>query len=182
MWCLATHPEPISVRYPQALSAPAGLEIISGGQTGVDRGALLAALDHGVPCSGWAPAGRLAEDGPIPDHFPVTELPNGRYEDRTRKNVSDTDGTLLICHGQLGGGSLLTRQTAERAGKPLLLISADNGAQATAVAAVVEFVRAHHIYKLNVAGPRASEWPAAQRWVRDLIGRVLRMLEQDRPA
>jgi len=43
------------------------LKIMSGGQTGVDRGALEAALELGIECGGWCPAGRLAEDGRIPE-------------------------------------------------------------------------------------------------------------------
>jgi hypothetical protein len=39
--------------------------IVSGGQTGVDRAALDVALELGIPCGGWCPRGRLAEDGAI---------------------------------------------------------------------------------------------------------------------
>src|SRR5881398_944095 len=55
------------------------LKIISGGQTGVDRGALDAALAFEVECGGWCPAGRLAEDGTIPKRYPVMELPNAPH-------------------------------------------------------------------------------------------------------
>ena len=50
------------------------MKIISGGQTGVDRGALDAALDAGVDCGGTCPSGRKAEDGIIPDTYPLIEL------------------------------------------------------------------------------------------------------------
>ena len=39
--------------------------VISGGQTGVDRGALDAAINLKIPHGGWCPKGRLAEDGKI---------------------------------------------------------------------------------------------------------------------
>jgi len=38
-------------------------KIISGGQTGVDRAALDVALELGIPCRGWCPKDRQAEDG-----------------------------------------------------------------------------------------------------------------------
>jgi len=42
-------------------------KIVSGGQTGVDRAALDAAIALGIPVGGWCPKGRRAEDGTIPD-------------------------------------------------------------------------------------------------------------------
>jgi Circularly permutated YpsA SLOG family len=38
-------------------------KIVSGGQTGVHRAALDAALAAGFPCGGWVPGDRMAEDG-----------------------------------------------------------------------------------------------------------------------
>src|SRR5207253_6756726 len=86
------------------------LKVISGGQTGVDRGALDAALALQVECGGWCPAGRLAEDGTIPKRYPVVELPDARYAERTAQNVADSDGTLIISNGEpIGGDRKSTR-------------------------------------------------------------------------
>src|SRR5438876_5314369 len=87
------------------------LKVISGGQTGVDRGALDAALALQVECGGWCPAERLAEDGTIPKRYPVMELANAGYAERTARNVDDSDGTLVISKGEPIGG---TRETIER--------------------------------------------------------------------
>jgi len=87
------------------------LKVISGGQTGVDRGALDAALALEVECGGWCPAGRLAEDGTIPERYPVKELANAGYAERTARNVADSDGTLIISKGEPIGG---TRETVDR--------------------------------------------------------------------
>ena len=76
-------------------------KIVSGGQTGVDRGALDAALPRGFPCGGYCPAGRRAEDGRIPARYPLEELSSPHYQVRTRRNVEESDGTLIIsCAGE----------------------------------------------------------------------------------
>ena len=84
------------------------MKIISGGQTGVDRAALDAALSLGVPTGGWCPEGRLDECGIIPPHYPLQELPGGGYMERTARNVSDADGTAIFHPGSLQGGTKAT--------------------------------------------------------------------------
>ena len=74
-------------------------KIVSGGQTGVDRVALDAALSANFPCGGWVPGDRMAEDGAISEKYPMTVLPKGGYRQRTRLNVSDSDGTAIRAQG-----------------------------------------------------------------------------------
>jgi hypothetical protein len=57
--------------------------LISGGQTGVDRAALDVAIERGIPVGGWCPRGRRAEDGDIPERYPLTETPSEDYAERT---------------------------------------------------------------------------------------------------
>ena len=71
-------------------------KIVSGGQTGVDRGALDAALAMNVACGGWCPENRMADDGVIPDRYPVQILANSGYRKRTKQNVQDSDATVII--------------------------------------------------------------------------------------
>jgi len=61
--------------------------IISGGQSGVDRAALDVAMEVGIPCGGWCPKGRRAEDGRIPAHYPLQEASSKEYPLRTRLNL-----------------------------------------------------------------------------------------------
>ncbi len=104
------------------------LKVVSGGQTGVDRAALDAALGLGLPCGGWRPQGRRAEDGRIPDRYPLTETPGKDYPTRTRRNVRDSDFTLVLTVGEPTGGTLLTVQAAKRQGRPCVVVDlADEG-------------------------------------------------------
>ena len=96
--------------------------LVSGGQTGVDRAALDAALELGVPCGGWCPKGRKAEDGTVPDRYPLTETPSGSYSQRTRWNIRDSDATLVLSWGKPTGGVLLTLNECRKVGKPHLVI------------------------------------------------------------
>jgi hypothetical protein len=132
------------------------LKIVSGGQTGVDRAALDVGLALGLPVGGWCPKGRRAEDGMIPDRYPLTETPEADYDTRTRRNVEDSDGTLILNLGTLDGGTALTVKLARQMGKPCLMVALEDGIEPTAFQ---EWLDAHPIAVLNVAGPRESKRP-----------------------
>jgi hypothetical protein len=135
--------------------------IVSGGQTGVDRGALDAALAVGFECGGWVPGDRMAEDGVIPNRYPMMVLPNGNYRQRTRLNVVDSDGTVIIYSELLEGGTRLTRNLCALLNRPYILIDAREMPDPNrAAAAVLKFIERSRVQTLNVAGPRASGWPA----------------------
>ena len=132
------------------------LKIISGGQTGADRAALDAALEFGVQCGGWCPQGRKAEDGSIPDRYPLTELSGGDYRDRTLKNVEDADGTIIFYFGNMSGGTALTHRFCNSRRKPFLLIDGCVMSVDESALHSVEFAHSLPGRKLNIAGPRAS--------------------------
>jgi hypothetical protein len=131
-------------------------KIISGGQTGADRAALDVALKLKIPCGGWCPADRRAEDGVIPDRYPLTPLNNAGYRERTRQNVADSDGTVILSFGPLSGGSKATAGDCRRLHKPCLVIDAKRVTMTEAAFELAVFLLRHRIQTLNVAGPRAS--------------------------
>lgn len=131
-------------------------KIISGGQTGVDRAALDAALKLGLPCGGWCPKGRRAEDGIIPPQYPLEETSSPDYPQRTAMNIQDSDGTLLLAWGSPAGGTLLTLKLARKLRKPHLLIALNEGGEPRRVG---EWLRNSGVQTLNVAGPRETEAP-----------------------
>ena len=148
-------------------------KIVSGGQTGVDRGALDAALEARFPCGGWVPAGRIAEDGPIAARYPLVELPGGDYEKRTLQNVLDSDGTAILYHGELEGGTLLTAQNCQKHRKPCELLNAARLNPDEAAREIIAFIAGNGITVLNVAGPRASKWPGARDYAFGAVQLVL---------
>jgi Circularly permutated YpsA SLOG family len=149
--------------------------IVSGGQTGVDRGALDAALAVGFECGGWAPGDRMAEDGVIADRYPLMPLPNGNCRQRTRLNVVDSDGTAIIYDGSLSGGTRLTRDLCELLNRPCILISArETPDPVVAAESVLKFIEDNNIETLNVAGPRLSGWAAGYEFSLGVVSAAIR--------
>ncbi|ABW68524.1 putative molybdenum carrier protein [Desulfosudis oleivorans] len=140
-------------------------KIISGGQTGADRAGLDAAMDAGIEYGGWLPKGRKAEDGIVPARYTkLQELSRGGYPKRTEQNVIDSDGTIIFTFGRLTGGSDLTRQLAEKHGRPWLHI--DLTRIADPVTEIQDWLRTNKIKVLNIAGSRESKSPGIYRAVR----------------
>jgi hypothetical protein len=145
--------------------------IVSGGQTGVDRAALDAALAMGLPCGGWCPRGRKAEDAPIDPRYPLDETPWDGYPQRTEWNVRDSDGTLILTLGQRDRGTELTERLAVKYRKPCLVVDLA-GAD---VDAIRRWIEENHVGVLNVAGPRESSSPGIHARALALLQQLLRL-------
>ena len=147
-------------------------KIISGGQTGADRAALDFAIMLDLPHGGWVPKGRKSENGVLPDKYSLKEMPTSSYAKRTEQNVLDSDGTLIVSHGRLIGGSALTKELAEKHGRPCVHIDFDTDNFLDAAKTVQSWVLNNEIKTLNVAGPRASEDPDIYRRTMDILKAV----------
>lgn len=133
--------------------------IVSGGQTGADRAALDRAIARGIPHGGWCPPGRMAEDGVIDARYKLSEILTGGYRRRTRMNVEDSDGTLILNLGELEGGTLETQRFAARLKKPCLVLQLDEGVTEELTLRATTWLSDHKIRTLNIAGPRESKRP-----------------------
>lgn len=150
------------------------LKITSGGQTGPDRSALDVALELSIPCSGWCPLTRLAEDGTIPAKYPLQETGSIDYRSRTLRNVDDASAVLILCRSSLGDkGTFLTVQQACLKDKPILVIDLDGDEWELAALGIkaAEFIREHQA--VMVAGPRESQQPGIQKLAYEFLKGVL---------
>lgn len=147
------------------------MRVISGGQTGVDRGALDAAMDVGVPVGGWCPAGRRDENGKLPQRYAfLKETPQPGYIQRTLWNIRDADVTLILHQGSMGPGTRSTQRLCREKKKEFRVVDMT---ESTALVVALRFYQDHQVATLNVAGPRESISPGVQErtraFMRDLL-------------
>ena len=156
-------------------------KVISGGQTGADRGALEAALKAGFAYGGLVPKGRLAEDGCVTAKFTAMEEADTEdYRFRTRWNAEHSDATLILAFSdQLEGGTQRTRQYCMNARKPYFVDNpnppASDGDQLAVfkcIAKVSKKIGGRPLV-LNVAGPRESKEPGLEAAVESYVARLI---------
>ena len=156
-------------------------KIVSGGQTGVDRGAIEAALELGFPYGGLIPKGRLAEDGIVPLKFDqMEEAPNKNYIFRTEWNVVHSDATLIITNRvPLSGGTKRTADFCEKHGKPCTVLydmsspCCDVNSTLCWLKRMKEALGLRDGVVLNVAGPRESKHQGVQAMASKYVGELI---------
>ena len=159
-------------------------KIISGGQTGADQAALDVAFRLGIPHGGWISKGRLTEEGRLDSKYKLKEMETPNYNKRTEQNVIDSDGTLIISHGKLTGGSDYTREMALLHHRPWLHIDLNKTGAFQAAGKIKSWITENEIEVLNVAGSRASKDPAIYQDTVDIMETIfyLDLIDDTIPA
>jgi hypothetical protein len=159
------------------------MKIISGGQSGVDRAALDAAIARGLAYGGWCPRGGWAEDFRHPpgvlEKYPLLrETPHADPAQRTAWNVRDADATMIVV--DTGGvaasrGTALARELAQEHRKPLLVIDLQVSSAVETAAAWLRALNGEHGggLVLGIGGPRESEGPGIYARAKDFIDAIL---------
>jgi len=150
------------------------LKLLTNAQTGVSRGALDAALELNADCGGSCAEGRMAEDGFVPDNYPVEELPGADTSDSIRQNVKDSDGTAIIYFGEIEDEPEEALDYCVQLGKAYCLVNGGDLQPGQAGKVIADFIKDKGIMTLNVIGPKASATERAQRFgyesMRALLG------------
>jgi hypothetical protein len=158
------------------------MKIISGGQTGVDRAALDAALAHGIDYGGWCPQGGWAEDFPEPPgvmaRYPkLAATPLADPAQRTEWNVRDADACLIVVDAggiDTSAGAALAQDLAHRYRKPLFVADLGNPDSIRHAALWLRVQQSRHgDLKLAIGGPRESEAPGIYRRANSFIAALL---------
>lgn len=149
-------------------------KIISGGQTGADQAALDFAIEQEIPHGGWITKGKKTERGALPEKYRLQEMPGSIYPwNSCRMNVLESDGTLILSHGELNGGPALARDLAEGNGQSWIHVDLEKTNTLEAARVVDSWIGLHGIKVLNVVGPRASRDPKIYRSTTDVLRGVL---------
>src|SRR5262245_16925649 len=148
------------------------IKIISGGQTGVDRAALDAAAEAGLPTDGWCAKGRRAEDGIIPEPYILKELSAHHFSILTHKNVIQSDATLVLTPTRElpTGRTAMALRIAINAKVPYFIAALDDSAAAAAIIAWLSAVKPD---VLHVTGPRERKNPGVYAAALTLLRTVL---------
>jgi hypothetical protein len=156
-------------------------KIISGGQTGADQAAQDAADKLGIPHSSWIAEGYITGNRKKQNECDLIEIPSTSYSERAKKNIRESDGTLIFSHGMLTGGSEYTRRWARTYGKPLLHIDLSRTAPFNAAVTICNWMSDFAISVLNVAGPRSSKDSKIYKDTFDILESVycLNLVEQE---
>lgn len=154
-------------------------EIISGGQTGVDRAALDIAIKLKISHGGWCPKDRLAELGEIiPKKYLLRETNSREFCVRTKLNVKDSDATLILVPNvsSITGGTKFTIDEAKAQNKPYLIVDLSKDVK---IDEIIKWIYANNIKTLNIAGPRESKNPGIYDLSFDLLEQVFLVFLQE---
>lgn len=150
------------------------ITLISGGQTGADRGGLEAGKQLGIRTGGWMPLGWKAEDGYHPefkDEYNLSTTRTSDYMARAAKNIADSHLTVVFSTKPQSAGTKATLRECRIQRKPRVLLDPfDSSAESTLLWIAKSRLDAP---VWNIAGNRESVSPGIQSQVRKLLVKVL---------
>jgi len=161
------------------------LQVISGGQTGVDQAALRAARKCGLTTGGWAPYGYQTLDGPDESlrDYGLQECAQPGYPPRTRLNVRGADATLRLAANFSTSGERCTLQAIKDSKKLHLDVARRQPLLAVDVAGwIMAVAPPDRDMVLNVAGNSEDNSPGIGAWAESYLTEVFEHVQKLRLA
>jgi Circularly permutated YpsA SLOG family len=159
------------------------MKLLSGGQSGVDRAVLDAAVERGIDYGGWCPKGGWAEDlteppGLLAKYPNLRETPLTDPAQRTEWNVRDADACLIVVEDaglEVSKGTALAQDLAHRYRKPLFVVRLGGEETIRDAELWLRFQgrRVGAKLVLAIGGPRESEAPGIYATAKSFLATLL---------
>ncbi|MDH5728976.1 MAG: putative molybdenum carrier protein [Gammaproteobacteria bacterium] len=147
-------------------------QVISGGQTGADLGALVGARRAGVSTGGYCPKGYRTEKGPQPvlAQYGLIEHSSADYTPRTIANVKLADATIIFITKAHSPGTEKSLSATVHYCKPHFTI---DPFASDAEKKLIAFLEKQKPQVINIAGPRESQQHGIGKKVASIVEHVL---------
>jgi Circularly permutated YpsA SLOG family len=129
-------------------------KIISGGQSGVEIAALDTAIKLNIPHEGWAFQRKMKKGGFWPGRYNLKTVDKPSYHDRLKKNIIDSDGTVILTCGQLVLGSKIINQLAVKNNKPCLYLDLTKCSVTHAISSIRKWITNNEIETIYFTGSK----------------------------
>lgn len=133
-------------------------------------------MGNNIPCGGWCPRGRIAEDGIISVVYPLIETNSSEYISRTNTNILESDGTLIIFISHADEGTINTASCCKTNCKPVLQVNLEF---TQSFDVIYSWIIKNGIQTLNIAGPRESNNPGVYSKTLNFLKNFLEYIGRD---
>jgi hypothetical protein len=138
-------------------------QIISGGESGVERAALDLAIQLGIAHGGWVAPGRRVDDGVLPGRYRLTEIAIAKIGAVSQANLDIADGVLFISRGKLVGPPARLHRRVQESGQPHLTIDLNTHTRFQSSLLINAWLKAQALERLFITGPRENAQPGIYR-------------------
>ena len=132
-------------------------KIISRGRPGAERAALDAAIKLGIAYGGWIPKGGGTVGSTNADRYNLIEMPTANRTEAFKKNIRESDGTLILSYGTLSSDTANAERTTRRYNIPLLLVDLNSTSSFNAASLINDWIIDNDLSILHVTGPFENE-------------------------
>jgi len=129
-------------------------KIISGGQSGVEMAALDSAIRLDIPHEGWAFQRRGEKDGQWPEQANLKTIDLPSYHLRLGKNITVSDGIVILTYGQLVIGTKVIKDLADKNQKPCLYIDLTECSINHAISSIRKWITSYNIEAVYFTGSK----------------------------